>query len=198
MLSGVEVVPSALTGEIDAPVACLVVAYGACHECWTEHPLVFDVQDLAVAAPIHDEGAHHGVVLQMYPSCHGVEVWHESVAELVVPDDALVGWKGVGGYVPHLAQGPLAVCAVEGHEASELIPACLQLTPFLHVLIFHSCLAEDVLCLHVTALDAEASLILSPEGKAGEGVVHACCHLCAHVFPSCAYVAAPCGCAVAL
>ena len=68
LLTGIEVVPARLFGEVDGAVACLVVAHGTCHQGRTEHPLVLDIVDVTVAIEVHHETAHHGIVLGMCAS----------------------------------------------------------------------------------------------------------------------------------
>ena len=99
-----------------------------------------------------------------------------------------------GSKVPHLAQRPLAVGAIERNEASELVPAGVELTPLLEVLVLVARLLENLLCSHIAVFHAESALVHSPERHSSHGEVEACCHLCAHVLPTGANVATPCGC----
>ena len=104
----------------------------------------------------------------------------------------------LGGDVEHLAQGPLAMGTVQGDEATELVPAGLQLAPFGQVAVLVARLVKLLLSGHIAVLDAEAALVHAPEGDARHREVQAGSHLCPHVFPAGADVAAPGGGRVAL
>ena len=184
--------------EIYRAVACFISTHRTSHEGRTEHPLVFNVIYLTVAVEVHYQSAHQSVVVQMCPASHRIEVRHHAITELVVPYDGLVSRMILGSDVPHLAQRPLAMSTIERDEAAKLVPACLQLAPLGKVSILVACLVKLLLCSHITVLDTESALVHSPERDTRHRVVESCCHLCTHVFPTRANVAAPCGCAVAL
>ena len=195
---GVKVIPACLGGEVDTTVAGLVIAYRTSHQRRTKHPLVANFLHLTVAIEVHDERTHQGVVLEMSPACHRIEVRHEAIAELIIINERLVGRMIVGRDVPDLSQRPLTMRAEKGNKGAKLIPACLQLTPLLQVLILLTCTVEELLSSHIAVLDTEATLIHAPEGKTGNRIVQACRHLRTHILPAGTDVATPRGCGIAL
>lgn len=110
--------------------------------------------------------------------------------------DLYAGW--FSNNVPDLTQRPLSVCAIERNEGPELIPSGLQLAPFLEVGVLHSCLVELLLSFDITVLNAEPTDVHAPERDTRHRIVKTCRELCSHILPTCADVAAPTGCAVAL
>ena len=69
----------------------------------------------------------------------------------------------VGCNVPYLTQRPLAMRAEEWNKGTELVPASLQLTPFLQVLVLLPCAVEELLGCHITVLYTETTLVHTPE-----------------------------------
>ena len=134
----------------------------------------------------------------MDPASHGVEVWHEAVAQLVVVDERLVAGMVVGSKVPDFTCRPLAMDTEQGDEGTELAPAGLQLAPLLEVFVLYAALLEQFLCCHVAVLNAEATLVHAPEGQTGHRIVQTGSHLGTHVLPTGTDVARPCGGAVTL
>ena len=191
VFASIEIVPSRSLGEVDGTVAGLVVAYGTSHQGRTKHPLVLDILYFTVAIKVHHESAHHGVVLQMYPTCHRVEVGHQTIAQLVVIDKRLIAGMMVWCEVPDFACGPLTVYAEQGDEGTKLAPASLQLTPLFQVLALHACLLVILLGLHITVLHTESTLIHSPEGKTRHRVVETCRHLGTHILPTSTNITRP-------
>ena len=100
--------------------------------------------------------------------------------------------------VEDFAVGPLAVGAEEGSEGSELIPARIELAPFLKVGVLFAGLVEFTLSLDVAVFHAEAADVHCPPGYTAHGEVEAGRDLGLHVFPAGGDVAAPGGRGVAL
>ncbi len=134
----------------------------------------------------------------MNHTCHTIKVRHQTIAQLVVGHDSLVSLVVGRCDVPYLAGRPLAVGAVEGNEAAELVPAGLQLAPFLEVGVLVACLVKLLLGCHITVLHAEASLVHAPEGMTCQGKVQTCRHLGTHILPTGGDVSRPSGGAVTL
>ena len=198
MLASVQIIPARLLGEIDRAVASLIVAYGTGHQGRTKHPLVLDIVYLSVAIEVHHQATHHGIVLGVYPASHRVEVRHEAVAQLVVIDKRLVGRMIVGSNVPDFTQRPLTMNAEQGDEGAKLTPTGLQLAPLLEVLVLYLGTVVQLLGLHITVLDTEATLVHAPEGQSGHRIVQTCRHLSTHILPTGTDVTTPCGRRVAL
>ena len=129
----------------------------------------------------------------MCPTCHRIEVWHEAIAQTVVIDKGLIGGVIVGSNVPDLAQRPLTMRAEQRDKGAELIPACLQLTPLLQILVLLTCAVEELLGSDITVLHTEAALVHAPERQAGDGVVESCGHLGTHILPTGTDVTTPGG-----
>ena len=125
LLTRIKVVPSPSFREIDRTVPSLVLAHGACHERRAEHPLVLDINNFVVIAEVHDECAHHRIVIQMYPSCHRIEVRHQTVAQLVVIGKRPIGRMAFRSNIPRFAKRPLTVGTIQGDETTELVPTRL-------------------------------------------------------------------------
>ena len=129
----------------------------------------------------------------MGPARHRIEIWHQTIAQLVVPNDSLVARMILRCDVPHLTQRPLTMGAVQGNKAPELIPTCLQLTPFLEITVLYSRLIILLLCCHITVLHTEATLIHAPERDSAHRIVQSGSHLCPHILPTGTDITTPCG-----
>ena len=110
----------------------------------------------------------------------GIQIRHQPIPQLHVPQDAVVGRGAFRGNVPKLATRPLAVRAEQRNKRAELVPAGLQFLPFIGV----GGIVE-------LAHHRETADVHPPERNAAHGVIEAGRHLHAHVGPGCADVAAP-------
>ena len=129
---------------------------------------------------------------------HTVEVRHQAIAELVVGYDGLVGRMIGWSDVPHLTQWPLTVGTIERNETAELVPASLQLSPFLEIGILLTGLVKLLLSSYIAVFHAETTLVHSPERKTSHGIVQSGSHLRTHILPAGSDVARPGSGAVAL
>ena len=100
--------------------------------------------------------------------------------------------------IPDLTSWPLTMGTIERNEATELVPASLQLTPFCQVGILLTSLVKLLLCCYITVLYTETALIHSPERKTCHRVVQASSHLGTHILPTGSNIARPSGCTVTL
>ena len=198
IFSGIEIVPALLLRQIDITRILLILAHRTSHQGRTEHPLILDIQNLLIAIEIHHQSAHHGVILEMHHTRHTVEVRHQAIAELVVGYDGLVGRMIGWSDVPNLTQWPLTVGTIERNETAELVPASLQLSPFLEIGILGTILVELLLGSHIAILHTETTLVHSPERKTSHGIVQSGSHLRTHILPAGSDIARPGSGAVAL
>ena len=161
----IQIVPTRLLGEIDTAVTRLIIAHGAGHQCRTEHPLVLDIQHLAVTVEVHHEATHHGVVLRVNPACHRVEIGHEAIAQTVVIDKRLVTGMILWCDIPYFTRRPLTMHAEQRDKGAELTPTGLQLAPLLQVFVLHLRAVVQLLGGDIAVLHTETTLIHTPEGQ---------------------------------
>ena len=93
--------------------------------------------------------------------------------------------------VPDLTCRPLTMSTIKRYEATELVPASLQLAPFLQVRIFLTGFVKLLLGSHIAVLYTETTLIHSPERKTCHRIVQTGCHLGTHIFPTGSNVTRP-------
>ena len=130
----------------------------------------------------------------MSPSCHRIDVRHQAIAQLVVVNKRLIGRMMIRSNVPDFTKRPLTMSTEQRDEGTELVPTGLQLTPFFQVFVLDTTLVKQLLSCHVTILNAEATLIHSPERNTRHRIVKTCRHLSAHIFPTGTDIATPCCC----
>ena len=134
----------------------------------------------------------------MHHTRHTVEVRHQAIAELVVSYDGLIsrmiGWSDV----PNLTQWPLTVGTIERNETAKLVPASLQLSPFLQIGILLTGLVKLLLGSYIAVFHTETTLVHSPERKTCHGIVQSGSHLRTHILPAGSNIARPGSGAVAL
>ena len=93
---------------------------------------------------------------------------------------------------------PLPVSPEKRHEAAELIPAGIELTPLPEILILLSCTVVMLLRGHITVLHAESAYIHCPIWHTCHGEVQAGGNLRPHILPSGGNVTAPGGSGITL
>ena len=185
-----EVVPAPF-GEVDFAAARLVFVHRADEERIAEHELIIDITGHGIIGEIHDQAAHDGVVFEPHAGVKGIDIRHQAIPEPVLGDDSLIGGMALRGDVPRLPERELAVGAIERAEDAPLVPAGLELAPFLEVFGLGAGGVEDALRERIAVLDAEAADVLAPEGDAAERIVEPGGDLRLHVLPARADVTAP-------
>ena len=176
-----EVVPDGRGGQIDRAAGCAFSQHWADQQRGAEHELVADVPDLRVLAPIHHQGALHGVVILMHAPGQRVDVGHQPIAQLVIGKQGLFSLREGPGLIV-LA---VAVGAEDGAEDAVLIPAGQQFLEARVGFVAHIRLPV-------------AADVGGPVGIAGEGKVHAGGHLVRQPPEGAVDIARPHGCAHAL
>ena len=184
VLIGIEVIPTTLFWKIDATITSLVITNRTCHQGRTEHPLVADILYFLVTVKVHHQGTHQGIVPEMSPTCHRIEVRHQAIAQLVIIDERLISRMLIRSNIPNLTQRPLTMTAEKGNEGTKLVPTCLQLTPLFQVFVLLTCAVEKLLGCHIAVLHTETALVHTPEGDTGNRVVESCRHLGTHILPT--------------
>ena len=134
----------------------------------------------------------------MYRTGERIDIWHQTVAELHVPEDGAVGGSSFRCDVPDFTLRPLSVGSEQRDEGAELMPSCLKLPPFFEVFGFFA--AAEILSHRRVELahHRESADIHSPHGKSGHRIIEARSHLHPHVIPRSSDISAPRSCRIPL
>ena len=127
---GVKVVPVRTGGQIHLAASRLILGYGSDQERRPKQIFVAHIPHALVGGEIHHQPAHDRSVLEVSVGAERVDVGHQPVAQLVVPDHRAIGRRRGRRHFENLALDVLAVAAEDRGEGPELEPAGVELPPF--------------------------------------------------------------------
>src|SRR6185437_12377379 len=142
--AGPEVIPCSRVGQIDAAALCTGLEYRINQNCRTKHELVAEIPGVWIGAEVHHQRTHDRGVLARHLPGERIDVWHQTVTELVVFSEDRFNLR----IAPELVLRAMTVTAEDGTEDSVLKPARVELLiiRFLNVALDRRPVAADVGC----------------------------------------------------
>ncbi|MPM81165.1 hypothetical protein SDC9_128217 [bioreactor metagenome] len=162
MLTTVKVIPARGSREIDISFTCTIFIYRTSHHRWSKHILITNIIHLGIFTKIHYQGPHDGIIVEISHSCQGVNIRHQTITQLSIINNRLIGRVPFGSNVPYLSIGELSVSTEQRTKCSKLIPTRVQFSPFFVISILFSGGVKFILSFLITFFYTKATNIHRP------------------------------------